>query len=112
VSPVVVPYSIPTARVVDSDTTGMEKVAASCARPRAIRNRCDLRAALRNATCAEPCGMRDEPLRFVASSAYAPAVSAVTAIANADAAPWRANRNAMFWLVHSLCWLTYGVTQY
>jgi two-component system LytT family sensor kinase len=49
-------------------------------------------------------------LRFIALSAYAPAVSAVTAIPDIQAAPLRANRNTLFWAVHSLCWLTYGVT--
>jgi signal transduction histidine kinase len=36
----------------------------------------------------------------------------VTAIADIRAAPWRANRTALFWLLHSLCWLAYAVTQY
>lgn len=62
--------------------------------------------------CVEPCVLRDQPLRFVALSAYAPAVNAVTAIAEFKAAPWRANRNVLFWLLHSLCWLAYAVTQY
>jgi two-component system LytT family sensor kinase len=39
-------------------------------------------------------------------------VSAVTAIGNIDAAPAKANRNAMFWLLHSLCWLAYAVSHY
>ncbi len=39
-------------------------------------------------------------------------MSAVPAIADIKAEPWRANRTIVFWLVHSLCWLTYGVTQY
>jgi two-component system, LytTR family, sensor kinase len=45
-------------------------------------------------------------------SAYAPAVNAVTATLDIKAAPWRTNRNAMFWLLHSLCWLAYAATQY
>ena len=45
-------------------------------------------------------------------SAYAPAVNAVTATMTVKAAPWRTNRNATFWLLHSLCWFAYAVTQY
>jgi two-component system LytT family sensor kinase len=26
--------------------------------------------------------------------------------------PWRMSRSALFWLMHSVCWLAYGVTQY
>ena len=45
-------------------------------------------------------------------SAYAPEVNAVTATLDIKAAPWRTNRNAMFWTLHSLCWLAYAATQY
>ena len=71
---------------------------------RALSSACQLRG--------EACLSRDQPLRFVASSAYAPTVSAVTAFADFRTAPWRANRTALFWLLHSICWLAYAATQY
>jgi two-component system, LytTR family, sensor kinase len=51
-------------------------------------------------------------LRFIALSAYARSVSAVTAIADIDVTPAKANRNVMFWLLHSLCWFAYAVSHY
>jgi two-component system, LytTR family, sensor kinase len=40
------------------------------------------------------------------------AMSAVTAIADISAPPAKANRNVMFWLLHSLCWFAYAVSHY
>jgi len=51
-------------------------------------------------------------LRFVALSAYARRVNAVTAIPEISAAPTKPNRNAMFWLLHSACWFAYAVSHY
>ena len=36
----------------------------------------------------------------------------MTASADVKTAPWRANRNVLFWALHSACWLAYAVTQY
>jgi len=56
--------------------------------------------------------MHDRPLRFIAPSAYAHEVSAVTAAADANSVPIKANRNAMFWFLHTLCWMAYAVSHY
>jgi signal transduction histidine kinase len=40
------------------------------------------------------------------------AMSAVTAAPVVGATPAKANRNAMFWLLHSLCWFAYAVSHY
>jgi two-component system, LytTR family, sensor kinase len=39
-------------------------------------------------------------------------MSAVTAATDISATPIRANRNTMFWLLHSLCWFAYAVSHY
>lgn len=39
-------------------------------------------------------------------------VNAVTALPELAATPAKANRNVMFWLLHSLCWFAYAVSHY
>jgi two-component system, LytTR family, sensor kinase len=74
------------------------------------RVKCAIRAT--RTPCGEPLAVSDEPLRFTTLSAYARTMSAIPATSEIGATPAKANRNAMFWVLHSLCWLAYAVSHY